>query len=252
MKFLLLLLLSFNCFAKDVTAKAYLVTDETGQVLSEKQADQVRPIASITKLMTAMVVLDANLDLDESIPINYKGHGYLHSHLPHSIKTLTRHELINLALVKSDNLAAYTLCESYPGGLDRCVAEMNHKAFELGMFNTHYDDPTGLFAGNVSNSRDLVKLVLKAQEYPHIMDSGSTPVVKILVKKHWWEFWNTNPLVRNTDYVLVSKTGYIDSSGGCVVMIINTEKGKRVVALLGSKNTHTRFPEAIKLLKNTD
>ena len=248
MKILLLLLLSFNCFAKDVTAKSYLVTDETGQVISEKEADKVRPIASITKLMTAIVVLDANLNLDEDIPISFKGNSLYHSHLPRSIKTLTRHELINLAIVKSDNLAALTLCDSYPGGVDRCVAEMNHKAFEFGMYNTHYDDPTGLDNDNVSTARDLVKLILKAQEYPHIMDSGSTPVVKLKVKKHWWEFWNTNPLVRTTDDVLVSKTGYIDSSGGCVVMMINTNYGKRAVVILGSRNTHTRFPEAMKVI----
>lgn len=247
-KLLILLLFSLNCFA-DVTAKSYIVTDENGVVISEKEADQVRSIASITKLMTAMVVLDANLDLEESIPIIFKGHNLFHSHLPHSVKTLTRHELINLAIVKSDNLAAFTLCDSYPGGLDRCIAEMNHKAIELEMYNTHYDDPTGLNANNVSTARDLVKLVLKAQEYRHIMDAGSTPVVKLEIKKHWWEFWNTNPLVRTGEDVLVSKTGYIDSSGGCVVMLINTVKGKRVVALLGSKNTHTRFPEAKRILE---
>lgn len=244
MKFLLLLLLSFNCFAKDVTAKSYLVTDNLGTPLVEKNSTSVRPIASITKLMTTMVILDANLNLDEQIPL--ERNKIFKSHLPRSVKSLTRQELIDLALVKSDNLAAYTLCASYPGGLDRCIAEMNHKAFVLGMNNTHYDDPTGLDHDNVSTAQDLVKLVFAAELYPTIVEAASKQQVDIKIKKNWWHFGNTNPLVGRDD-IKVSKTGFINESGGCVVMMIRD----RVVVLLGSRNTHTRFPEAKKILTST-
>lgn len=241
---LLVLLLSNNSFAKPVTAKSYIVTDNTGDIILEKNSDQVRPIASITKMMTVMVVLDANQDLNEDLPIVFKGNGHLHSKLPRSIKTLTRQELINLAMVKSDNLAAHTLCENYPFGMNRCIAEMNHKAFVLGMNNTHYEDPTGLDSNNVSTTRDLVKLLLATKDYPSLLEAGSKSSVSIKVKKKWWQFGNTNPLVKNSDNVVISKTGYISASGGCVAMMIDTNFGQRVIVILGSKNTRTRFSEA--------
>ena len=237
-----LLLFSTSVFA-DVTAKSYLVTDTQGQVINERDADQQRPIASITKLMTVMVVLDAKQSLDEDIKLNYKLARKYHTHLPRSIKTLTRHELIDLAMVKSDNFAAYTLCLNYPGGVDNCVYAMNNKAITLGMEHTTYTDPTGIEETNVSTARDLIKLIISARSYPEIV--GATKAsVDLKVKKHWWQFWNTNPLVRTTDDIVVSKTGYIHQSGGCVVMLMHTQFGERIIALLGSKNTHTRFPEA--------
>lgn len=245
---LLSLLFSLNCFAKDITAKSYIVTNNTGDVLSEKDADQIRSIASITKMMTVLVVLDSKQNLNEDIPITFKNRAYLGSHLPHSIKSLSRQELIDLAMVKSDNLAAYTLCENYSGGMDRCISAMNNMADSIGMKNTHYEDPTGLNPNNVSTARDLIKLVLKTQEYPDLMDSGSKSEVNIKVKQKWHRFGNTNPLVRNSDDVKISKTGYIHQSGGCVVMLLDTDLGQRVVALLGSKNTRTRFTEAKKVI----
>jgi len=237
-----LLLFSSSVFA-DVTAKSYLVTDTQGQVINERDADQPRPIASITKLMTVMVVLDAKQPLDEDIKLNFKLAKQYHTHLPRSIKTLTRHELIDLAMVKSDNFAAYTLCLNYPGGIDNCVYAMNNKAVTLGMDHTTYTDPTGIEETNVSTARDLIKLIISARSYLEIVGATRSSV-DIKVKKHWWQFWNTNLLVRNTDDVIVSKTGYIHQSGGCVVMLMNTQFGQRIVAILGSKNTHTRIPEA--------
>lgn len=250
MKYLTLLGLLFCLNAQaDVTAKSYIVTDTQGQVLQEKDADQQRPIASITKMMTVMVVLDAQQPLDEALPLHFKLARQYHTHLPRKLKTLTRHELIDLAMVKSDNFAAYTLCDYYPGGVSNCVSAMNQKAMTLGMYNTHYTDPTGLEETNVSTARDLIKLLIMAKTYPHIIEA-TKPKVDILVKHRWWEFWNTNPFVRSTDEVIVSKTGYISSSGGCLVMLKNTEFGQRIIALLGSRNTHTRFPEAEKLINN--
>jgi len=246
----LILLFLFSTLAQaTVTAKSYLVTDTQGQVIQEREPDSPRPIASITKLMTVIVVLDAKLDLDEAVTLNHKLRGRYHTHLPRKLKTLTRHELIDLAMVKSDNFAAYHLCSSYPGGVDDCVRAMNNKANNLSMSSTVYTDPTGLDNTNVSTARDLVKLIIMARTYPEIV--GTTrPKVDIQVKKRWWQFWNTNPLVRQGEDVVVSKTGYISSSGGCLVMLMNTEYGQRIVALLGSRNTHTRIPEALHLVRN--
>jgi serine-type D-Ala-D-Ala endopeptidase (penicillin-binding protein 7) len=246
---LLLLLVNLQASAGSITAKSYLVTDTQGQVLNERDADQQRPIASITKLMTVMVVLDAKQSLDEDINLNFKLARKYHTHLPRSIKTLTRHELIDMAMVKSDNFAAYTLCLNYPGGVDNCVYAMNNKAITLGMTRTEYTDPTGIEETNVSTARDLIKLIISARSYTEIV--GATKAsVELKVKKHWWQFSNTNPLVRATDDIVVSKTGYIHQSGGCVVMLMNTQFGERIIALLDSKNTHTRFPEAQTLVNN--
>ena len=256
-KFLFLLLLSFNVYAgpgivflthNNVSAKSYVVTDSEGKSILEENADSPRPIASITKLMTATVVLDANQDLDEDVSMIYKGHEYLHSKIPHSVKTLKRRELINLAIVKSDNLAAQTLCENYPGGLNRCIAEMNHKAFDLQMTQTHYEDPTGLNEKNVSSANDLVKLVLNAKKYSELVEASGKTQVQIKVRKSWWRFGNTNPLVRESDDIIISKTGFITASGGCIALLVNTPIGERVIVLLGSKNTRSRITEAKKII----
>lgn len=250
MKKILLLYFLFPliCWAGPITAKSYIVTDTQGQIFQEHQADIPRPMASITKLMTVMVVLDTRLPLDEAVPLNFKLARKYHTHLPRKLKTLTRGELINLAMVKSDNFAAYHLCNSYPGGVDDCVRAMNIKANTLSMNSTVYTDPTGLDSTNISTARDLVKLMIMARTYPEIV--GSTkPKVDIQVKRRWWQFWNTNPLVRKGEDVVVSKTGYISSSGGCLVMLINTDYGQRIVALLGSRNTRTRIPEALQLAR---
>lgn len=246
MRCLLLLTLMFSLAveAKQITAKSFLVTDNRGQVILEHNADRTQPIASITKLMTAIVVLNIQQDLTEQLTLNFTNASKYHTRLPRTIKTLSRGELLELAIVKSDNFAAYTLCENYPGGVDRCVAEMNHQALEFGMYSTHFADPTGLDEGNTSNARDLVKLVLVASHHPEITDASGKPSVSIKIKKKWWDFRNTNSLVRkNSENVIVSKTGYIHQSGGCVVMLLDTDLGKRVIVLLGSKNTRTRIPE---------
>ena len=242
--FILALLLSTAVVAKPITAKSFLVTDNKGTVILEKNADRTQSIASITKLMTAIVVLNAHQNLAEELRLDFKNATTYHTHLPRTLKTLSRGELLQLAIVKSDNFAAYTLCENYPSGVDRCVAEMNHEALEFGMYSTHFTDPTGLDEGNQSNARDLVKLVLVASQHPEITEASGKPLVSIQVKKRWCDFWNTNSLVRkNSENVIVSKTGYINESGGCVVMLLDTDLGQRVIVLLGSKNTRTRIPE---------
>ena len=247
-KVILFLLVSSVAYATpNITAKSFLVTDIDGEVILEKNADQVRPIASITKLMTAMVVLDANQDLDEPLHINFKLRSKYHTRLPLGVRDLPRRTVMDLALVKSDNLAAYTLCEYYPGGVDQCIRAMNIKASMLHLTHTRYADPTGLDPNNVSTARDLAQLVLVARHYRHITDASGMPSVSVKVKKRWWQFGNTNPLVKRSNDVRVSKTGYIGASGGCVVMLLDTNLGERVIVLLGSKNTRTRFPEAEKI-----
>lgn len=241
---LLAMLWSVSVYADPITAKSFLVTDAAGTVILEKNADEVMPIASITKLMTVIVVLDREQDLDEEVKINNSLRHKYHTRLPKTVKSLTRNTLINLALVKSDNLAAYTLCQSYPGGVSNCIKAMNEKAEELNLVSTVYVDPTGLDEGNVSTARELAQVIMLAQYYNVIKDASAMSEVKIQVKRKWWQFPNTNPMVRNGEEVLVSKTGYIRASGGCIAMLSVTEIGERVIVVLGSKNVRTRIPEA--------
>jgi D-alanyl-D-alanine carboxypeptidase len=215
-------------FAKPVpiTAKAWLVADGSGRVIQQENAEELRSIASITKLMTAMIVLDAKQDLNEKIG------------------QYTRGELIQLALVHSDNKAAATLCDNYTGGKENCVRSMNAKAAQLGMKDTHYIEATGLSVFNVSTANDLVKQVIAAQHYPEVVQASTSSHVKIKIKRKWLFFKNTNPIIGQRHEFLVSKTGYIKASGGCIVMMLNTEVGQRIVVVLGSKTTRTRIPEA--------
>jgi D-alanyl-D-alanine endopeptidase (penicillin-binding protein 7) len=235
--FLLLVVISTLTFAKHVkhktetssstvTATSWIVTREDGTVLKSQNVDEVRSIASISKLMTVMVVMDAKQNLDEVIG------------------KYTRREHIQLALVKSDNTSAATLCDHYPGGKNSCVDAMNLKARLLYMTNTHFVEATGLSVFNVSTANELVNLVLEAAKYPIIVEASHTSTAKIKVKKKWLVFHNTNPLIGYKQNIVVSKTGYIRASGGCLVMMVDTEVGKRILVLLGSKNTRTRIPEA--------
>ena len=233
--FVLLCLLHLNVNAQTVplTAQAWLVTDSNGKVLEGSNMTEVRSIASITKLMTAMVVLDSGQSLTEIIPKKLYN------------KQLTRETLIDLAIVKSDNNAAKMLCDYYPGGHNSCVEAMNQKAVSLQMNNSTFTDPTGRYHTNVSTAEDLIKLVFAASKYPLIVHASNMDAVRWpLTKKKTAEFRNTNSLVGNGYKFLVSKTGFINKAGGCIVMMMDTANGIRTVVLLGSKNTKTRIPEA--------
>jgi D-alanyl-D-alanine carboxypeptidase len=220
------LLASNLSYALNLTAQSWLVADSTGKILDGANTTEIRAIASISKLATVMAVLDAKQDLDEYI------------------KPYTRRELIQLALVKSDNNAAKSLCDNYPGGHTACIYAMNTKMFSLGLVNTKFIEPTGLSVFNVSTATELVKLVQAASTYPEIVSASKTSQVKIKIKKKWFVFNNTNPIIGKRHDFLVSKTGYIKASGGCIVMMLDTDIGRRIVIVLGSKNTHTRIPEA--------
>jgi D-alanyl-D-alanine endopeptidase (penicillin-binding protein 7) len=209
-----------------ITATSWLVADEDGHIIQGKNIEQQRSIASITKLMTVMVVLDAEQDLDEFI------------------KPYSRWELIKLAIVKSDNRASELLCENYPGGRDSCIRAMNIKAQQLGLTKTRYTDPTGLSIMNISTAEELIKIVLESAKYPKIVEASNLSQFKINSKKKFLVFNNTNPIIGKRHDFVVSKTGYIRASGGCIVMMLNTDIGRRIVVVLGSKNTRTRIPEA--------
>ena len=229
-----LLLTTSSAYATpSLTAQAWLVTDSNGKILEGSNTTEVRSIASITKLMTAIVVLDSGQSLTEIIPKKLYN------------KQLTRETLIDLAIVKSDNNAAKMLCDYYPGGFKPCVEAMNQKAIALQMTNSAFTDPTGRFHTNVSTAEDLIKLVFAASTYPLIVQASNMDAVRWpLNKKKTAEFRNTNSLVGNGYRFLVSKTGFISKAGGCIVMMIDTANGIRTVVLLGSKNTKTRIPEA--------
>jgi D-alanyl-D-alanine endopeptidase (penicillin-binding protein 7) len=209
-----------------ITAPSWLVADSSGKIIQGENTKDVRSIASISKLMTAMIVLDAKQDLDE----------YL--------KPYTRRELIQLTLVHSDNKSAEILCNNYPGGKTSCVKALNNKANSLSLPNTRFTEPTGLSVFNVSTAEELIKIIMTASHYPEIVQASKTSQVKIQIKKKWLVFNNTNPIIGKRHDFIVSKTGYIRASGGCIAMMLDTDVGRRIVIVLGSKNTHTRIPEA--------
>lgn len=207
--------------AKEITAESWLISNN-GNITSSKNSKEVRSIASITKLVTVMVFLDMN-------PYPSEKHK----------------ELIRRSLISSDNKASKTLCDDFIGGHSDCIFMMNLKASQLGLKNTRFIEPTGLSVFNVSTAEELVKIVEEASKYPLIVESSNTKSLKI--KKH--VYTNTNPHV-NMYNVMVSKTGYIRMSGGCIVMMIKTHDGLKTAILLGSKNTHTRIQEMDRLLKS--
>ena len=229
----ILTLIVSSVHASPLTAQAWIVADNSGRIFEASNMHEIRSIASITKLMTAMIILDSGQSLTEIIPKKLYN------------KQLTREILIDLAIVKSDNNAAKLLCDYYPGGYNNCINAMNAKAISLQMNNSTFTDPTGLLSTNVSTAQDLIKLVFAASKYPLIVEASNMDAVRWTInKKKIAEFRNTNSLVGPNNSFLVSKTGWITKSGGCIVMMINTANGIRTVVLLGSKDTKTRIPEA--------
>jgi serine-type D-Ala-D-Ala endopeptidase (penicillin-binding protein 7) len=232
-----------------ILATNYIVKDlDTGEVLKEKNSQEIRSIASITKLMTAVVVLNAHQNLDEIITVG-KSAG-VHSRLPNGIK-LSRSNLLLLALMSSDNVAAKTLAENYPGGEESAIAVMNATAISLGMNNTKFTDPTGLFAENVSTAIDLSKLIDYAYGFDIIRNFSTKSNERIQVlgrkKPYFVDFHTTNSLVVKNTNIGLSKTGWIQKSGGCLVMIVKNQGHRLAVILLNSKNTHTRIRDGVLL-----
>ncbi len=227
----------------EFSAKSYLVADSTGFVLKEHDMDAVLPIASISKLMVALISSD--LDLDEELEI--PSVRTVQSSIPKKVTHLTRRKLLTLALVKSDNLAAQVLCTNLPD----CVDKMNAKAAELGMLHTHYVEPTGLSSENISTANDLLKLLLVASQVPTITQLSSMSTAEISTSGRSIKIKNTNPLTFKYD-ISLSKTGFTNPAGGCLVMILNAAVGQRIFILLGSKNAHSRIPDMERLVKGLD
>lgn len=233
------------------SAIAMIYDEEAQRPLYSKNADNVVPIASITKLMTAMVVLDAKLPMDEPISISAEDKDHLkgtRSRMKNGM-TLTRGELIKLALMASENKAAAALARTYPGGTPVMLAMMNAKARELGMTSTHFNDPTGLNSTNVSTAEDLVRMVMAAQQYEVIQRCTTTSSHIVQVDGHRpLRYSNTNPLVRNSQWDIgLSKTGYISEAGRCLVMQARIASRPTVIVLLDSWGKRTRVGDAVRV-----
>jgi serine-type D-Ala-D-Ala endopeptidase (penicillin-binding protein 7) len=232
---------------------ALVIDSGQGTTLYAKHADRVAPIASITKLMTAMVVLDTRSPLDEAIEIDRADVDTLkrtRSRLPVGA-WLSRGELLRLALMASENRAAVALARAYPGGKEACVEAMNLKAWDLGMIRTRFTDPAGLSAGNVSSAEDLSRLVQAARVYPEIREATTSPFHRVtLADGRALEFRNSDGLVNNETWNIgLSKTGYINEAGRCLVLQAEIAARQVVIVLLDSWGKYTRLGDANRIRK---
>lgn len=231
-----------------------LVADEFGNQLYAKDADSPRPIASLTKLMTAMVVLDAKLPLDEKIKITKDDRDLIKltgSRLKYGA-TLSRRDTIALALMSSENRAAAALARTYPGGSKAFVRAMNRKARELHMLSSRFADPAGLKPENVASPSDLARMVMAASRYPLIRETTTTRYqdVRPYRRRGPLRYVNTNRLLRNKHWdISVSKTGYINEAGRCLAMLVDIEGTEMVMVFLDSYGKLTPFGDANRTRK---
>jgi D-alanyl-D-alanine endopeptidase (penicillin-binding protein 7) len=232
-------------------SSAVLVQDQTsGAVLYQKNAAAVQPIASITKLMTAMVALDQQPDLDEVLMISQEDVDLLKGTRSRLVvgTQMTRGELMRLALMSSENRAASALARYYPGGRPGFVHAMNQKAVSLGLSDTRFEDSTGLTAANVSSPRDLARMVDAAYQYPLIREFSTTPGGEFNVAGRAMQFNNTNSLVKSPQWDIgLSKTGYISEAGKCLVMQVWLNSKPTIIVLLDSMGKMTRIGDANRI-----
>lgn len=230
-------------------AALLLYNRTTDQMLISDNIDAVRPMASITKIMTAMVALDTDPDLDRKIRLDTR----VGSYIPRQY--YSRRDLLNALLVKSDNAAAETLALDHPGGRPGFMAAMNAKAQAIGMRHTHFDDPSGLSRKNVSTARDIQRMVLRSLRYDFISQASSQKQVALdtyyKAKVRTIELWNTNrPLLFEFDNVLISKTGFTRPAGWCVAMVVDAGADTFVVVVLGSPTPKHRADVVKRVLYN--
>jgi D-alanyl-D-alanine endopeptidase (penicillin-binding protein 7) len=254
------LVLSFTpVYAKDLkpnvkSSIAMIVHQETGEIIYQKNAYTKASIASLTKIMTAMVVLDSGINLNEEVKITKADIDRIKrtgSRIPLGAR-LTRYELLKFALMASDNRAASALSRSYPTGQKGFIDAMNVKAKQLGMFNTLFADPTGLNKNNVSTARDLVRMVQAAYQYPEIRNLTTQSKGEINFGKTNYKigFVNTNRLVRKGDWDIgLSKTGFIREAGRCLVMQAMVKDEPVIMIFLDSYGKLTRFADAKRVKK---
>ena len=232
-------------------SSSVLIMDASdSSVLYARHSDVPMPIASITKLMTALVVLDANQPLDEPIQITDADRDLPKGGFSRlTVGTvLTRGDLMHLALMSSENRAAHALGNNYPGGMPAMVAAMNAKAAELGMASSHFVDPTGLSSQNMASPEDLSKLVIAASHNPSIREYSTDSHYAVKVRRHMVEFRNTDNLVANPTWnIIVQKTGYIAEAGKCLVMAAVIEGRSVVIVLLDSLGKYTRVADAKRI-----
>ena len=239
----------------NLLSHAAIVFDQTsGQMLYAKNADNAVPIASITKLMTAMVVLDAKLNLDEAVVIHESDIDLLknsRSRLPVGT-AFRREDLMRLALMASDNRAAAALGRTYPGGIVAFVEAMNVKAKTLGLTNTRFIDSTGLAPGNVASPQNLAMMVAAASAYAQIREFSTTAALHVKLAESGRElgFINTNSLIRSDGWNIgLSKTGFINEAGKCLVMQAIISSKPVVIVLLDSWGRYTRAGDANRIKK---
>jgi D-alanyl-D-alanine endopeptidase (penicillin-binding protein 7) len=226
----------------------------SGETLFDKNSETVLPIASITKLMTAIVVLEQQLDLEQLVVISPEDVSAARSSRllgrlrPGS--TLTRDELLLLSLMASENRAAAALARTAPGGDDSFIAAMNREAERLGLHDTRFADPTGLSPDNVSSAHDLVKLVKAAHGYPLIREYSTRRSAFVKARGGRVGFSNTNSLVRSGNWdIELSKTGYISAAGRCLVMHVRVASRDLVVVLLDSYGKYSRIGDVQRIRK---
>jgi D-alanyl-D-alanine endopeptidase (penicillin-binding protein 7) len=243
-----------------------VLNQQDGQPLYQKNIDMETPIASISKLMTAMVVLDAHLDMDETLEITQADVDKLrHTSSRLAVGTqLSRSELMHLALIASENRAASALSRNYPGGYVKFIAAMNRKALQLGMQHTVFEDATGLSSNNQSTAADLAKMVQAAVRYPvihEITTTGNYEITrtaavmvgrkhhkKIRNIEHRVAFHNTNQLVRDQDWDIgLSKTGFINEAGHCLVMQAKIAQKPVIIVLLDAYGRYGRINDAKRI-----
>lgn len=232
----------------DLKSSVALVMDQdTNEVVFAKNSEAVLPIASLTKLMTAMVMVEAKLPLEETISVtsdDVDTEKNSSSRLAVGA-TLTRGELLHLALMSSENRAAHALGRTYPGGLPAFVTAMNAKARALGMADTRYVDPTGLNSGNQSSAKDLASLVKAAYQQPLIRELSTSHEYAVRVGRRQLQFHNTNSLVRNPAWDIgLQKTGYIVEAGRCLVMQAKMAGRKFIMVFLDSAGKYSRQADA--------
>jgi D-alanyl-D-alanine endopeptidase (penicillin-binding protein 7) len=238
----------------DLRSASALVIDSDGNVIYGKDVDAIRPIASITKLMTAMVVLDGGQDLDEKITVTKADRDtvqFTGSRLEYGA-TLTRREMILLAIMSSENRAASVLGRNWPGGLTEFIAQMNRKAVELKMTSSHFADPAGLKPENTSTASDLAKMAVAAYNYPLIRQASTTTRLEVrpYAKKGPLTYGNTNRLLKNKTWdIALSKTGYINEAGRCLVMRATIDGEPISIVLLNSFGKLTPFGDSNRLRK---
>jgi D-alanyl-D-alanine endopeptidase (penicillin-binding protein 7) len=232
-------------------SSSVLIIDQSdSSVLYSRHSDVAMPIASITKLMTALVVLDAKQPLDEPIQITEADRDLPKASISRLTvgTTLSRGDLMHLALMASENRAAHALGSNYPGGLPAMVEAMNAKAAQLGMTNSHFVDPTGLSSQNVASPEDLSKLVIAASHNSTIREFSTDRHYAVKVRRHMVEFRNTDNLVANPTWnIIVQKTGYIAEAGKCLVMAAVIEGRSVVIVLLDSLGKYTRVADAKRI-----